>query len=259
MRLRQKATRLIVALAIAVTAFLALVAGLFHYKARLATSLLSDLSNLQAGAPVADVSALVLRYHGRILEPQSLASPCISKACTYVFNLQTFIDPGKHERLSRLNGFLDHDQFGYFGLRLWQVFGEVHTGLDGRVKSIWTSVYLEGACHKSLTASWELGTDTFDREREWTVTTDAPGNLLVRWHSVISSSYGEGLTAYLTPSASADEREAAFGINPACLDRFGQGCFLLSDIFPGAVSWQRKHRWPLGWTDQTCHGIKDER
>ena len=231
----------------------------FHYQAHIARNLLLDLQSLSVGTPAVDIPRLMVRYKGKALQPQTLTGPCTTQACTYAFGVQTFIDPVKHEQLSRLNEFLNRDEFGYFGIRLWQVSGEIHTGTDGRIESIWADIYVEGACHKDLSASWRLGDDVVSRQYRPDTMPYESNNMLVRWNSFLWGFQGEGLTTYVTPSASSEEREAAFGTNTHCLDRLGQGCFLLIDIFPGAVKWQQRHGWPLGFTDQTCHGINDPR
>jgi len=262
LRLLRRIAKLLVVVAIATIILATAMVGYFRYKAHVARSVLSDARRLPIGVPVVDVLPLVTRYNGKAFEPETLARPCVSQVCDYAIQVQTFLLPHWHSgRLNRLSNWLNEllggGAFDRLGVRLWQASVEIDATNDHRVRSVQAEIYVEGPCHKSLMAGWELANDAVEQAdgREGRVSNG--DSLRFLWTNLNALNVGEGMTAYVTPSANAAEREGAFGLNTDCLDRLGEGCFFLSDIFPSAVKWQRSHGSPLGASSQTCHGLRD--
>jgi len=248
---------------------LAIVSGLLYarHKALLARYLLADLRALTIEhSMTADVLPIVTHYGGLSHDPSDDERPCPPTRCTYTFLIDTV--PLAHlyghgalldKIIDKTMDLLDSETLNWIGLRPWQMLANVSLE-NSRLESYSYAIYVERPCHKWLNAGWRVAPrlpEAFLRPNGRSEV--SPNRLLITWnHLHMGLQTGEGLTAYMVPSATAEERQAVFNLNTGCLVRLGRGCFLLGEIFPGAASWQRGHgSWPLGWTSQTCRGMKD--
>ena len=261
MRLVKIAARsLAVAAAVALVLF-GSVFAYFHYQVHIARQMIGDLRTLRLGqSTTADVLPIVHRYAGTGSTSGPSGAPCPPDNCSYFMHVVPLSGEG-HGRImlwirEKAGDLMNLEGTRYLGIRPWFASGSV-TLENGKVKDYGASVIVGGPCEKLLHASWEVAEDfpELGHGEKWpNMVSD---NLMIQWHSVISYESGEGLTAYLRPPATPEERQAAFNLNMDCLTRMGNGCFLLSDILPDGVRWQHAHGLRLGRTEHACRGLRD--
>lgn len=244
--------------------FLAIGMLYFRYEARLAKHLLQDVQELQIGQSTTnDVMRIAARYHAHVWTDQECTGGCIA----YFFEVEpiSWLRLYGHgrildESLIAIYQIFDTQILNNLGIRAWQVMASV-TLKNGKVSTITGHMFVEGSCHKWLDAGWRMAPEfpQFWMDQAKEAHQPPPQGILIHWHHLhMGPETGEGLEAAITPSASAQEFKAAVHLNTNCLWALGKGCFLLSDIFPDGVGWQRDQgRSPLGWTSQTCKGLKD--
>jgi hypothetical protein len=252
--------RVIIAVAIVVTALCAIAWSYSAYKARRAKSLLAEAPRVQIGDSEASVLALVQRHGGVKWHPSGSTRTTLGPR-------ENWLDKSEYERALRTYPDYDYsilvNPWGFptiapesdlrarfkavlrsamevvpasvrapFGLRDWVSSVDIYIR-DGRVSKVTGEVLVEGRS-RWLNHEWSLVNEMPRESTQSRAYMIEPVNIGMR------TGRSRGLENILTPQASQQETEAAHLWNTACLTSF-RSCIDRCELSPAAFQYMTNH------------------
>ena len=271
MQVWPRARRVIIAVAIVVTALCAIAWSYTAYNARRAKSLLAEGARVQIGDSEESVLTVIQRYGGAKWEPTGSTRTTLGPR-------ENWIDKSEYERALRTYPDFAYsiqvNPWGYpsiateselsrklnailwsalddvptsvrapFGLRRWVSAVDIYIR-DGRVSKVSGEVLVEGRS-RWLNHEWSLVSEMPHEVLQSSAFMTKPENILMR------TGRSRGLGNTITPQASEQETEAAHFWNAACLTSL-RGCTDRCELSPTAFRYMTNHPdVSRGW-EPTC-------